>query len=181
MTRMLLIHNPGSGSSDEVDVEVLVRDAATADDTVDCVSIADIPATTELLSAGKMPDRVIVAGGDGSIGSAAALAADLRVPFGVVPTGTANDFAVAMKLPEDIGDAVRLATKGTALQVIDLCWIHDIPFVNVASAGLAPRASREAARMKQWIGAPAYAVGALRALVGAKPITIGVDIHEVGS
>ena len=41
------------------------------------------------------PDRVVVAGGDGTIGPVAELAGRLGVPLGVIPTGTANDFARA--------------------------------------------------------------------------------------
>ncbi|MBA2765640.1 MAG: hypothetical protein H0U33_01540, partial [Solirubrobacterales bacterium] len=43
-------------------------------------------------------ERVVVAGGDGSLGPAARAAATLGIPFAVVPTGTANDFARALDL-----------------------------------------------------------------------------------
>src|SRR5919204_1769138 len=49
------------------------------------------------------PDRLAVAGGDGSIGPVAAHAARAGVPLAVIPTGTANDFARALDLPLDLG------------------------------------------------------------------------------
>ena len=45
------------------------------------------------------PERIAVAGGDGSIGTVAALAGELDVPLAVIPTGTANDFARANAHP----------------------------------------------------------------------------------
>src|SRR5687768_12761200 len=47
------------------------------------------------------PDRVAVAGGDGTIGPAAEAAGRLGVPLAVIATGTANDFARANDLPDD--------------------------------------------------------------------------------
>src|SRR3954453_10729251 len=45
------------------------------------------------------PDRIAVAGGDGTIGPVADAAGRLGVPLAVIPTGTANDFARAHGLP----------------------------------------------------------------------------------
>ena len=66
----------------------------------------------------------------------------LGVPLAVVATGTANDFARRMGLSDDLGTACRLAVRGTRLRRLDLARIDGRPFVNVASAGLAPAAAR---------------------------------------
>ena len=58
------------------------------------------------------PDRIVVAGGDGSIAPAARAAGQLDVPLAVVPAGTANDFARTNGLPEDPLDAAVLAVTG---------------------------------------------------------------------
>ena len=57
---------------------------------------ADLEAAAE-----AAPERVAVAGGDGTVGAVAELAGRLGVPLAVIPTGTANDFVRANKLPED--------------------------------------------------------------------------------
>ena len=49
-------------------------------------------------------------------------------------------------------------------------WAGDRPFVNVASAGLAPQAAATAAPLKPRLGALAYAVGALSAGAHEQPI-----------
>ena len=57
------------------------------------------------------PERIAVAGGDGTIGSVAELAGRLGVPLAVIPTGTANDFARAHELP---GRSARSGGAGRA-------------------------------------------------------------------
>jgi len=96
------------------------------------------------------------------------------VPLAVIPTGTANDFARAMDLPDDLGAACRLAVRGERTRPLDLGRIGERPFVNVASAGLPPAAARQAGRLKKALGPLAYAAGALRAGLGASPVRCDV-------
>ena len=129
--------------------------------------------------AAAAPERIAVAGGDGTIGPLAALAGRLGVPLGVIATGTANDFARVNDLPDDPLEAARLAASGQALRGLELGRLADgRPFVNVASAGLAlgggaPRARRSSALL----GPLAYAVGALQAAATERPLdcTLRVD------
>ena len=96
-------------------------------------------------AAASHPDRIAVAGGDGTIGSAAAAAARLQVPLAVIPTGTANDYARANGLPDDPVEAAALAATCEATRRLELGRLADgRPFVNVASAGLAAKAARHA-------------------------------------
>src|SRR3954453_15951360 len=76
------------------------------------------------------PDRIAVAGGDGTIGDCAELAGRLGVPLAVVPLGTANGFARSAELPLE-GEAARgLAARGEALRPLELGRLADgRPFV----------------------------------------------------
>lgn len=125
--------------------------------------------------------RVVVAGGDGSIGPVAEAAAGTGVPLAVVPVGTANDFARALDIPLDTAEACRLAARGTDTRRLELAWIDSRPFVNVASAGLAPVAARKARGLKWALGPVAYSLGAVRAGLGARPIhcRVGCDGERV--
>jgi diacylglycerol kinase family enzyme len=117
------------------------------------------------------PERIAVAGGDGTIGPLAALAGRLDVPLAVIPAGTANDFARVHGLPDDPVAAARLAATGTTTRTLDLGELADgRPFVNVASAGLASVAARRAQPLKHRLGPLAYAVGAARAAATARPL-----------
>lgn len=120
-------------------------------------------------------DRIVVAGGDGSIALAARAASEAGVPLAVIGVGTANDFAARMGLPSDPGEAALLATSGTRTRVVDLAWAGERAFVNVASLGLPPAAAEAADGLKSTLGPLAYAVGALRAGVAAEPFACRVD------
>jgi len=116
-----------------------------------------------------------VAGGDGTIGPVAELAGRLGVPLGVIPTGTANDFARACDLPEDPRAAAALIVEGTRLRSLELGHLSDgRPFVNVASVGLASVAARRAQPLKPRLGPLAYGVGATRAAATAAPLRCSV-------
>jgi diacylglycerol kinase (ATP) len=121
-------------------------------------------------------DRVVVAGGDGSIAPVAAAAGAAGIPVAVVPAGTANDFARRMELPEELSEACRLAASGTRLRELELGWLNrERPFVNVASAGLPAPAAQRASSWKRLLGPLAYAAGAVAAGITAKPLTCLVD------
>jgi diacylglycerol kinase family enzyme len=133
------------------------------------------------------PDRLVVAGGDGTIGPVAELAGALQVPLAVIPAGTANDFARVNGLPMDARAAARLAATGTELRALELGHLADgRPFVNVASAGLASVAARRAQPLKARLGPLAYGVGAVRAAASGRPLDVrvvvdGASVFEGGA
>jgi diacylglycerol kinase (ATP) len=160
--RIALLANPKSGGGDAPDVAATLRSLG-AD-----VEEFEISRHDEASRADA--ERIVVAGGDGSIGCAAEAAARAEVPLAVIPAGTANDFARFLELPDDAEEACRLALEGERTRRLDLARIEGRPFVNVASAGLAPVAAREASGLKNALGPLAYAVGALRAAATASPV-----------
>ena len=86
-------------------------------------------------AAEEAPERLAVAGGDGTVGAVAELAGRLDVPLAVIPRGTANDFVRANKLPEDPLAAPRSPSAGARLRRLELGRLGDgRPFANVASA-----------------------------------------------
>lgn len=123
--------------------------------------------------AGTRPDRLAVAGGDGSNAPAAEAAGRLGVPLAVIPGGTANDFARANGLPQDRLAAARLAVAGQRVRALELGRLADgQPFVNVASAGLASVAAHRAEPLKAKLGPLAYGAGTVRAAVSAQPLRV---------
>ena len=139
--------------------------------------------TSAIAPSPPAPERIVVAGGDGSIGCAAEVAGRAGIPLAVVPVGTANDFARALGIPQDPERAAVLAVAGTSTRRLDLGRIGERPFVNVASAGLSPVAARSADGLKRSVGPLAYAAGALRAGLAADPIECrvrcdGTEVYE---
>lgn len=180
--RLALIANPRSGTAPDPDdlATRLSRDGAT----VACVAIERIAdrdggaleaGALDALTADGPPDRVVAAGGDGSIGPAALCCAQLDVPLAVLAVGTANDFARAKGLPLELDDACALARDPHAATVrAELGMAGARPFVNAAAAGLSVEAAHAAKPHKPRLGALAYAVGALRAGLTATPLRCAI-------
>ena len=171
MTGLALLANPASGSGDAERVGQLLaaREPGLARfglDEADAVAAA-------------APERIVVTGGDGSIGCAARAAATLGVPLAIVPVGTANDFARAIGIPGDLEPAVELALSGTRTRRAELGEARDgrgdaRPFVNAVSAGLSPIAAAEAGGLKATLGKLAYSLAALRVGLRARPVECAV-------
>jgi len=93
-----------------------------------------------------------------------------------VPTGTANDFARELGLPDELDAACALAAGPVARTVaLQLARAGERPFVNAASTGLAVVAAHRAQPLKPRLGALAYAVGALRAGLTGRPVAVRVE------
>ena len=162
-----LIANQESGSGEAAEVAERLRGLGVA---VKSFGVGDAAA-----AARSGTDRIVVAGGDGSIGEGAAAAAVADCPLAVIPVGTANDFARELDLPKDLEKACRVAVEGTETVRLDLGRFDGRPFVNVVSAGLSPAAAREAEGLKKALGPLAYTLGALRAGLTAQPLECEVS------
>ena len=109
-------------------------------------------------------ELVIVAGGDGTLNSAVDGLIETRLPVGVLPLGTANDFARTLDLPTDLAEACRVIAEGHTRQ-IDVGQVNGKHFLNVASIGwsveITQRLTKEVKRV--W-GVFAYLIAAIQAL-----------------
>lgn len=113
-------------------------------------------------------DRVVVGGGDGSVNEAvnAILRRQGTAPtLGIMPLGTANDFATACGIPPDPLHSLRLAMTGKSCR-IDAVQANERFFVNVASVGFgAAVTANTPVALKNFLGGGAYTVsGLVRAL-----------------
>ncbi len=107
-------------------------------------------------------DIVIAAGGDGTVSDVAAgiIAAGegVQTAIGILPLGTANDFATACGIPREMSAALDFAVQATA-RLIDVGTVNDRPFINVASAGIGAQITAETpAGMKRVLGGAAYSL-----------------------
>lgn len=176
--RLALIANPHSGTAPEPDeLESLLAQDGAAVSYVSIEQIADkdggdlVDGALDALTEAGAPERIVVAGGDGSVGPAALCAARLGVPLAVIAVGTANDFARAKDLPLDLGEACGLARDAAAPTAgAELGLAGNRPFVNAAAAGLSVVAAHAAKPHKSRLGPLAYAVGAVKAGVTAAPL-----------
>lgn len=102
-------------------------------------------------------DIVLVAGGDGSVNRAARACLAREAILGVLPSGTANDFARNLDLPED-PDALCAMIARAPVARLDVGWIDDRLFLNAVHVGLGTLPASEASpRLKRWLGRFSYA------------------------
>lgn len=131
---------------------------------------------------------VAVAGGDGSVHEAANALHGTSAALAVVPGGTGNDFARALDIPEDPGEALRIAISGKT-RTIDAARIEyrrrgkrrERVFVNIAEAGFGATAVARMDRLGRLAGRTlAYPLGILSALAAyrPKPVRVRLDDRE---
>lgn len=120
-------------------------------------------------------DRIIVGGGDGTLNAAAPALVELGLPLGVIPLGTANDFARTVGLPVDPVEAARLILSERP-RPIDLGEVNGHLFFNVASIGFSAELAAElTAQAKQRWGKLGYAIVAARLLARSRLFTAEVE------
>ena len=107
-------------------------------------------------------DLLIVAGGEGTLNEVIyglmALAEGSRPALGVIPMGTANDFATGCGIPRDPGDALALCMKGHA-SLIDVGKANDHWFLNAASVGFGAEVTATTPpELKRLLGPAVYAM-----------------------
>lgn len=109
------------------------------------------------------PGLLVVGGGDGTVGAAAARIAGTATALGVLPLGTANDFARTLELPVGLDAAVATLVDGQVFDV-DLGRAGRRMFLNVASMGFSVQVTaRLTPGMKRRLGPMAYPAATLLA------------------
>lgn len=117
MTRVALVLNPVSRRARQASAAVESACAAAGLDPplVLETTVAEPGAAQARYAVEQGCDRLVVAGGDGTVRLVAGVLDAGTVTMGVVPIGTANLFARTARLPlRDLGAAARLALTGAA-------------------------------------------------------------------
>lgn len=109
---------------------------------------------------------VVAGGGDGTINEIATALAGLeaahRPVLGIIPLGTANDFATSAGIPEEMENALRLAIVGKAT-LVDIARVNkDRYFINMATGGFGTRITTETPeKLKSALGGVSYFIHGL--------------------
>lgn len=103
-------------------------------------------------------DLVVAVGGDGTLNEVIAGVSpfEKRPRIGLIPMGTTNDFARALRIPRDIDDAVDIILQGDSIPV-DVGVMNDRHFINIAGGGRVTELSYDVpSRLKTVLGQLAY-------------------------
>lgn len=116
-------------------------------------------------------DLVVVGGGDGTISSVVDELAHTGVPLGLLPLGTANDFARTLHVPVDLDEACRTIAHGKVVD-IDLGLSGENYYANRASIGIGASVAQAMSPMlKKYVGSLAYPVGTARGFMRHRPFS----------
>jgi diacylglycerol kinase family enzyme len=127
---------------------------------LDAVEPQDIePRIEQAIKSGTK--RVLVAGGDGTIATAAALVARTDVELAILPGGTLNHFAKDHNIPTDLGKAALVASNGEVVGA-DIGYVNDCVFLNTSSIGAYVTFVRDREHLEKHVG---YGLGSFLALI----------------
>jgi diacylglycerol kinase (ATP) len=123
--------------------------------------------------------KATVVGGDGTVALAVQELAHSETALGIVPQGTFNNFAMALRLPADLPSALRVLKDGV-VRSIDLGKVRDRYFTEAAGVGLfadalalyGPDASKSLIRVIRTIAHLLFSYRAygIRLIADGKPI-----------
>src|SRR5690349_77507 len=119
--RVTLLHNQSAGSEDHT-AEDLAASIQRAGHNL--IGIAATLPELELELRRSRPELIAVAGGDGTVGRAACALANFRIPFAILPLGTANNTARTLGIFGEL-DALIAGWQVGRLRGFDLLRLTD--------------------------------------------------------
>jgi diacylglycerol kinase family enzyme len=179
--RLPVVLNRSSGGTSDDEIPDRIRKAlraAGADaDVRTAASGEELLALAREAASGESP-IVVVAGGDGSVGSVASVVAGTDKALGVLPLGTLNHFAKDLHIPLDLEAAAHNVVEGLAAE-IDVGEVNGRTFINNSSLGLYPRIVRHREESRQKLGWgkwPAFLWATFHTLHRHRPIDVALSV-----
>ncbi len=182
--RICLIHNPRNVSGDQI-LETLPESIAEHQWELRAASAAADIRRLACDAVSERFDRLIVAGGDGTVWQAIqGLAPNfLAIELAVLPFGTGNDFARSLGLNPDLLALASSYACGRQVETVDLMRITAGEITsycaNVANGGFGGRVAADvhAADKQRW-GSLAYWVSSLVELTDPQAFTVELTIDD---
>lgn len=125
-------------------------------------------------------DAVIIAGGDGSASQMVTLLQEKNIdlPLGIIPAGTANDFASFLGMTQSIEESIKRILDWN-IKEIDIGKINDEYFLNVCVGGIISQISHGTeTEMKNKLGKVAYYLQGLRELPKIRSMELKIETSD---
>ncbi len=185
MENWLLIYNPASGGGKRAKAALdgIIETFQKKDKFITTYRLDRTTPSTirEVLEAGRF-DGVLVCGGDGSVKSVGGLLAGMgsKLPLGVLPNGTCNDFARSLGLPTDLQKCAEVLARGRS-KFVDIGKANDEYFVNELAGGIFVAVSYSVDNeMKQAFGPFAYYAAGMGELAKIRTFDFVIETEEGG-
>lgn len=168
-----IIVNPLAGKRDKTQIVTSLQQQAKAQNIDYTLAYSEKPGqiVTLVAKAALVSERVIIAGGDGSIQEAIEGLNSVQwpCPLAIVPCGSGNDLAKSLNLPTDIDSAVDMALRGLAMP-LTLGAVNDHIFANIVSTGLDADIVALRTKLKPLLAGPlAYLAATIMTIVHYRP------------
>ncbi|KAF1298635.1 diacylglycerol kinase [Enterococcus sp. JM4C] len=185
MKKARVIYNPTSGKElvkkSLADILTTLEEAGYEASTY-ATTPAPNSARDEATRVGKLGfDLVVAAGGDGTINEVVNGLAPLknRPKMAIIPAGTTNDYARALKIPRDDIRAAAEVIKKNQLVKMDIGKTGDNYFINIAAGGYLTELTYEVpSELKSIFGYLAYIAKGAEMLPRVKPIKMHLKYDE---
>lgn len=180
MNRLLFIYNPTSGTGQVKGALAQVLDVFTKAGwiTTSYPTQCKGDAARTAQELGAQFDRVVCAGGDGTLSESASglMKLDHPPPLGYIPFGSTNDCATTLKLPRKPREAALVAA-GTGLPTpIDVGMLNGTTFVYVAAFGAFTKVAYDTPQdLKNTFGHLAYIFAGIASLPTIAPYHMTVE------
>ena len=145
--RIIAVLNRDGGTLRTMDLDAFCAGAvetfARHGHQLECRVVAGraVEAALREAATGADVDAILAGGGDGTISAAAGIAYETGTPLAVLPAGTMNLFALALKVPLVLEDALE-ALAGGDVGAVDIAIANDRPFVHQFGVGIHARLVR---------------------------------------
>lgn len=180
MKKLKLIYNPFSGDKRfKFSLDACIEKFQQAGYFVDIfrtITPGDIQNHIQTTEKGDY-DAFVVSGGDGSINILinSIMKNSLNdVPIGIIPSGTANDFATFLQLPSEVDRCCDIICSKPA-KAVDVGLINDKYFINVCAGGMFSNISQNInTKFKNTLGKLAYYIKAVEQLPTYSPMKMRI-------
>lgn len=184
MNRARIIYNPTSGREafKKHLPEVLEKLEIAGYETSCHATTGAGDATAAAIEAVKRGfDIVIAVGGDGTLNEVVAglSQCENRPRLGLIPMGTTNDFARAVRIPRKVDEALDIILKGDTIPV-DVGRVNDERyFINIAGGGRVTELTYEVpSKLKTAIGQLAYYLKAIEMIPSIKASHMRIEMDD---
>ena len=180
---IIAVLNRDGGTFKTTDIEAFCAQAETVfghhGHTIECRTVSGKTVAAELRKAAGSAgvDAVLAGGGDGTISTAAGIAYETGMPLAVLPAGTMNLFARALKVPLELEAALEALAAGE-LGRVDVATANGQLFVHQFGVGIHARLVRirEGMAYRGRIGKMLASLRALGAVI-VRPPVFEAELH----